>query len=58
MAAGQQADQQLLDHAVLADHGVGQRAAQGIQAWQQGIEVGGAHADACPVSCSTRTSRC
>ncbi|KAG1389898.1 hypothetical protein G6F58_013157 [Rhizopus delemar] len=56
--AGQQADQQLFDHAVLADHGTGQGAAQRIQARQQGIEVGGGHGRAGPVSCSARTSRC
>ncbi|KAG1312698.1 hypothetical protein G6F63_016249 [Rhizopus arrhizus] len=58
VAAGQQADQQLFDHAVLADHGTGQGAAQRIQARQQGIEVGGGHGRAGPVSCSARTSRC
>ena len=58
VAAGQQADQQLLDHGVLAHHGACKRGAQRIQAWQQGIEVGGSHGRAGPINCSTRTSRC
>ncbi len=57
VATGQQADQQLLDHRVLADHGAGQGAAQPIQARQQGIEIEGGHGGG-PFNCSTRTSRC
>ena len=58
VAAGQQADQQLLDHGVLAHHRACERSAQIVQARQQGIEVGGGHGRAGPISCSTRTSRC
>ncbi len=43
MAAGQQADQQLFDHRVLADHGLGQRTAQLLQFGKKGIKAVGRH---------------
>ncbi len=43
VAAGQQADQQLFDHRVLADHGLGQRTAQLLQFGEKGIKAVGRH---------------
>jgi len=43
VAAGQQADQQLLHHRMLADHRLGQRAAQLLQFGKKGIKAVGRH---------------
>jgi hypothetical protein len=63
--AGEQADQQLFDHRVLADDRLGDRAAQRGQVRELGLEVGfGGHGVGLvvhgegPVSCSMHTSRC
>ena len=40
VAAGEQADQQLLDDGVLADDGLGDRGAQGAELGELGLDVG------------------
>ena len=64
VAAGQQADQQLLHHLVLADHRLGDGLAQFAQARQLFLDAGFVHrlplrhVRSGSVSCSMRTSRC